>query len=117
MWIGNDDNSPLDGISGGGLPARIWKSFMLRAQGVSSDAPVRRRAPTAPIEPLDVPDASDIPDPVEEEGSEITTDSSGITIREEAPDREAPPLDAPPDAPRTAPDIAPVREEEAAPAN
>ena len=26
VWIGNDDNSPLPGTSGGGAPARIWPS-------------------------------------------------------------------------------------------
>ncbi len=30
VWIGNDDNTPLKGISGGGLPARIWRDFMGR---------------------------------------------------------------------------------------
>ena len=116
-WVGNDDNTPLDRVTGGGLPARIWKAFMLRAQGQGDRAPpIRRQDPTAPVEPLDVPDASDIPDPVEEDGSQITTDAQGITIREEAPDREAPPLDAPPDAPRAAPDIAPLREDDSAPA-
>ena len=108
VWIGNDDNSPLNGISGGGLPAKIWKSFMLRAQGIPTRAPTRRQDPTAPVQPLDVPDASDIPDPVEEEGSEISTDSSGITIR------EAPPLDAPPDTPRPAPPLSATREGEGA---
>ncbi|MBL4792133.1 transglycosylase domain-containing protein [Citromicrobium bathyomarinum] len=117
VWVGNDDNTPLDGVSGGGLPARIWKSFMLRAQGIRSEGPARRRDPRAPVQPLDVPNASDIPDPVEEEGAEITTDSRGITIREEAPRDEAPPLDAPQDSPRSAPELAPVREEETAPAN
>ncbi|NCP17636.1 MAG: penicillin-binding protein [Erythrobacter sp.] len=112
VWVGNDDNTPLDGISGGGLPARIWKSFMLRAQGASETAPARRRNPAGPVEPLDVPDASEIPDPVEEEGRELIIDESGITVR-----AEAPPIDAPPDAPRTAPELTPLREEEAAPAN
>ncbi len=32
VWVGNDDNSPLNGIQGGGLPARIWKRFMAQAQ-------------------------------------------------------------------------------------
>ncbi|MBA4765862.1 MAG: transglycosylase domain-containing protein, partial [Erythrobacter sp.] len=31
VWIGNDDNSPLRGVSGGGLPARIWRDFMSQA--------------------------------------------------------------------------------------
>ncbi len=28
VWIGNDNDSPMKHISGGSLPARIWKSFM-----------------------------------------------------------------------------------------
>ena len=111
VWIGNDDNTPLKGISGGGLPARIWKAFMRRAQGSGDAAPARRRSPNAPVQPLDVPDARDIPESIEEDGVEITTDESGITIR------EAPPIDAPTDAPRPAPEIAPLREEEPAAAN
>ncbi len=32
VWIGNDDNSPLPGgAAGGGIPARIWRSFMAGA--------------------------------------------------------------------------------------
>ena len=29
VWVGNDDGSPMDGVSGGGIPARIWRDFML----------------------------------------------------------------------------------------
>lgn len=43
VWIGNDDNSPLPrGASGGGVPARVWRSFMVRAINepqVREDAP------------------------------------------------------------------------------
>ncbi|HEY7764213.1 MAG TPA: PBP1A family penicillin-binding protein [Aestuariivirgaceae bacterium] len=28
VWIGNDDNSPTDKVTGGGLPASIWKDIM-----------------------------------------------------------------------------------------
>ncbi len=31
VWVGNDDNSPMDGITGGALPAQIWQRFMLDA--------------------------------------------------------------------------------------
>lgn len=31
VWVGNDDNSPMKGVSGGGLPARIWRDFMIKA--------------------------------------------------------------------------------------
>ncbi len=31
VWIGNDDNSPLPGFAGGGVPARVWRDYMSRA--------------------------------------------------------------------------------------
>ena len=30
VWMGNDDNSPLTGVLGGGLPAEIWRETALR---------------------------------------------------------------------------------------
>ncbi|WP_404340031.1 transglycosylase domain-containing protein [Sphingomonas sp. MMS12-HWE2-04] len=39
VWIGNDDNSPIPGASGGGLPARIWRDFMVRALGLTLPPP------------------------------------------------------------------------------
>ncbi len=45
VWIGNDDNTPLQGVSGGGLPARIWRDFMTGASG-------RKAAPRPkPVDP------------------------------------------------------------------
>jgi len=43
VWVGNDDNSPNPGLSGGGIPARVWRDFMTQALGVSAavhEAPV-----------------------------------------------------------------------------
>ena len=31
VWVGNDDNSPLPGVAGGTVPARIWRDIMVRA--------------------------------------------------------------------------------------
>jgi membrane peptidoglycan carboxypeptidase len=28
VWAGRDDNKPVDGLQGGGVPARIWRDFM-----------------------------------------------------------------------------------------
>lgn len=28
IWVGHDDNRPMDGISGSGLPAEIWRKFV-----------------------------------------------------------------------------------------
>jgi penicillin-binding protein 1A len=65
VWIGNDDNTPLKGITGGGLPARIWRDFMGQAvKGAGPKAkpkPVVTPNPDGPIEPLDLPDIPDLP--------------------------------------------------------
>ncbi|MDQ7849440.1 MAG: hypothetical protein RB148_04095, partial [Armatimonadota bacterium] len=38
VWVGNDDNTPMRRVVGGGLPAEIWASFMKPAlQGVPPD--------------------------------------------------------------------------------
>jgi penicillin-binding protein 1A len=61
VWVGNDDNSPLRGISGGTVPARIWRDFMRAALGERSPPSARPRDPEGPVQPLDVPEVSDIP--------------------------------------------------------
>lgn len=42
IWVGNDDNRPMPGVTGGGAPARIWRSFMSRA--LNSPAAGTRRS-------------------------------------------------------------------------
>lgn len=32
VWVGNDDNSPMNRVTGGSLPALIWKDFMSKAR-------------------------------------------------------------------------------------
>ncbi len=91
VWIGNDDNSPLAGISGGGLPAQIWRDFMAQAQGLkagsSRPAPREQSDPGGPVEPLDVPDIGDIPlgdgnstIRIEDGGAVLSTDVDGVPI-------------------------------------
>ena len=60
VWVGNDDNSPLKGVYGGSVPARIWRDFMREALGERA-VPASRGDPSGPIQPLDVPDLSNIP--------------------------------------------------------
>jgi penicillin-binding protein 1A len=55
VWVGNDDNTPLPGTSGGGVPARIWRAFMTEALGIQA-------APAAPPVPLTQADRSDTND-------------------------------------------------------
>jgi penicillin-binding protein 1A len=61
IWVGNDDNRPMRGVSGGGLPARIWRNFMRRALNLPATAlppaaPAPEEAPeTEPAKPYDGP--------------------------------------------------------------
>ena len=54
VWMGYDDNTPLTGVTGGGLPADIWREAMARIhEGIPQrDLPVIRRAQTRSIEDL-----------------------------------------------------------------
>jgi len=35
VWVGRDDNSSMDGMTGGKLPAEIWRTFMSAATGLA----------------------------------------------------------------------------------
>ena len=35
VWVGNDDGTPMNKVTGGTLPARIWKDFMTKAAMVA----------------------------------------------------------------------------------
>ncbi|MCA0964586.1 transglycosylase domain-containing protein [Salipiger bermudensis] len=48
VWMGNDDNSPLSGVTGGGLPADIWRETMIR---VNEGLPVKPLPAIAPAGP------------------------------------------------------------------
>nr|WP_243730878.1 transglycosylase domain-containing protein [Rubellimicrobium sp. CFH 75288] len=45
VWMGYDDNTPLTGVTGGGLPAEIWRETMVR---VLEDIPPRPLPMTPP---------------------------------------------------------------------
>jgi penicillin-binding protein 1A len=40
VWVGNDDGRPMPGTTGGGLPALIFREFILRAQGEAPFLPL-----------------------------------------------------------------------------
>jgi penicillin-binding protein 1A len=61
VWVGNDDNSPLKGVSGGTVPARIWRDFMRDALGERPAPRPKAADPDGPVQPLDVPAIGDIP--------------------------------------------------------
>jgi len=50
VWMGYDDNTPLKGVTGGGLPADIWHETMVRVhEGVTPEPlPMKRPVNVAP---------------------------------------------------------------------
>lgn len=52
VWMGYDDNSPLTGVTGGGLPAEIWRETMERVHSGMSPRPLPMIEPERPaLEP------------------------------------------------------------------
>ena len=45
VWMGYDDNTPLTGVTGGGLPAEIWRETMVRVHEGVPARPLPMRAP------------------------------------------------------------------------
>lgn len=39
VWVGNDDNKPMDEVTGGDLPARIWHDFVIEAERILKQPP------------------------------------------------------------------------------
>jgi penicillin-binding protein 1A len=40
VWVGNDDASPMRRVTGGGLPARMWRDFMTPAHAGLAKRPL-----------------------------------------------------------------------------
>ena len=112
VWVGNDDNTPLHGVAGGGIPARIWRDFMMQANGRAA-APAKKAPPPAdpagPVQPLDIPDIPpDIPAVpiadktsvgVKDGNAVISTEIGGTKIDLKLPLGDRPPAGQPPAPP------------------
>ncbi len=67
VWMGNDDNRPLKGVTGGSLPAEIWREVMVRinegqpANPLITEVPDSTYAPIDPSSSEDVIAAEDVP--------------------------------------------------------
>lgn len=59
VWMGYDDNSPLTGVTGSGLPADIWRETMLRVHDGLPLSPLPMKRPIVVAQPL--PKATDTP--------------------------------------------------------
>ena len=45
VWMGYDDNRPLSGVTGGGLPADIWRETVMRISAARPPGPLPMMAP------------------------------------------------------------------------
>jgi len=54
VWMGNDDNTPLTGVTGGGLPADIWHEIMARVEEGKTPRPLPKPDPREAPEPPQV---------------------------------------------------------------
>jgi penicillin-binding protein 1A len=93
VWVGNDGGAPMAKVTGGELPAAIWKKFMLVAEKTlpSRDFPWLVQEPNTPPESMTVADQS----PYEDEPASMGDD--GARADADAPlgaDEDQPPPDA-----------------------
>jgi penicillin-binding protein 1A len=51
VWMGYDDNTPLNGVTGGGLPAEIWREVMVRVHAGLQPKPLPMRIPEPKLPP------------------------------------------------------------------
>ncbi len=49
VWMGYDDNQPLTGVTGGGLPATIWRETMVRVLEGKQSTPLPMSIPQEPV--------------------------------------------------------------------
>ncbi len=65
VWMGYDDNTPLTGVTGGGLPAEIWREVMVRVHEGLPPAPLRMIVPPPRLPPqAAAPSQAQTPAPV-----------------------------------------------------
>ena len=81
VWIGNDDNTPLNRVSGGGLPAQIWKDFMRGALALPEPRPSAQPDPEGPVQPLDIGEGEEIP--LGEDGTRLRVEQDGVVLSQD----------------------------------
>jgi membrane peptidoglycan carboxypeptidase len=59
VWMGYDDNTPLKGVTGSGLPAEIWRETMIRVHEGIEPRPL----------PMFIPEPRQAPPPVAQNGT------------------------------------------------
>lgn len=95
IWVGNDDNSSLGQVAGGGIPARIFRDFTSAATGAR---PVQIAAPPVPEGPVvEVGDAN-LAIPIDGTGLQVgvQVDNGSVTFSAEPnPNEPQPRQDGP----------------------
>ena len=82
VWVGKDDNSPLKGINGSGMPARIWRDFMgLAIKGAAPVAPAPKPKPKPPIEVPTLPEDMDFPIGIDDADVRTSGPNPGVTLK------------------------------------
>jgi penicillin-binding protein 1A len=111
VWVGRDDNEPIPGLAGGGVPARVWRDFMSHAiPGAAIRAPEPVDEDPEPVIQIDENGLNGSIDvgPVQ---FGVSADGEGVTLSAQPSDVPPPPLAEsrrpPPDEPD--PDIEPPR--------
>ena len=61
VWMGYDDNTPLTGVTGGGLPAEIWRETMARVSEGTPVNPLPMIAPDPPRQTVEQAPAGQAP--------------------------------------------------------
>jgi penicillin-binding protein 1A len=88
VWVGNDDRAPMDKVTGGSLPAQIWKRFVSAATPLV-DRPAAAVAAIPPAPAVAAP-ASVPPPPV---GAQEAADANQVAAEiSAAADPAAPPI-------------------------
>ncbi|SFQ45610.1 transglycosylase domain-containing protein [Donghicola eburneus] len=71
VWMGYDDNTPLKGVTGGGLPAEIWRETMTRVHDGMPAKPLPMLRPA----PAPAPQNRELPAPSNRQTSENPVDT------------------------------------------
>jgi penicillin-binding protein 1A len=86
IWVGNDDGTPMKRVTGGSLPARMWRDFMKGAVRIAPSAGPLLRPQRALPPPVAMPDDSMVggegevlPEPVEDV-SELPPDAADMPV-------------------------------------
>jgi penicillin-binding protein 1A len=88
IWVGNDDFSPMNEVTGGRIPAPLWKSIMdvaeqgLKPEGLAGLPLDESYTQVATIEqrPTTIGIADETPDATEDTAVEVTSDDPGQDV-------------------------------------